>query len=519
MKYTLDPSPRALGVANGLSLRDALNQVLCPLLAFTPTEPYGAAHIPSGTLEEVEKKVAEFRAVCEIPPLCTADLECGAAGAIRGATPFPDLMALGANDSEKLAYEVGKATALEGRAAGINWTFSPCVDLAIHPDSPVVSTRSAGRQVERVVRTAKGYFRGLQDHGLLATLKHFPGDGDTSYDQHLTTVQNPLSMEQWWRGPGTVYRQLIAAGAKTIMAGHISLPAYDELDSALHLHPPATLSRRLLTQLLREELGFSGLIVSDAMGMGGVAGFTNPYESYARFLEAGGDCVLFPMVENGRCFVEMERLLQQGLLKERTIYHRAARMIAIKEDLGLLDDSQPPAPYSVAEHTELSQRVTDGAATLVRDRRSLLPFSLEAESRVLHVIVANNYERERAVYQALTRALGTRSKVQEEVDPGPSRLFDLVESNSFDLVICSIGAVHEWGTSVTRLHGPICRNLMQGWMRLSTPVVFISHFHPFVHLEFEAAMDCVINTFRSLETSAERAVRGITGEQPFTGKF
>lgn len=519
MKYTLAPSPRAKSLAEKLSVGEALHQVLCPILSFTPEEGYGGAHIPVGTPEEVVAKVRELQAVCDIPPLCTADLECGAGAAIRGATRFPEQMALGANDSEELAYDVGKATALEGRASGINWTFSPCVDLAENPDSPVVSSRSPGRNVERVVSAAKGYLRGLQDHGVLATLKHFPGDGYTSYDQHLTTVKCPLSMEQWWVGPGAIYSQLIEAGAKTIMAGHISLPAYDEPDAAIGLHPPATLSKRLLTDLLREELGFSGLIVSDAMGMAGVAGFLNPYESYARFLEAGGDCVLFPNVQDAPCWPEMERLLQKGLLRERTLYDRAARMIALKEDLGLLDDTEPPVSYDGAQHAQLAQRVSDGAVALVRDRQALLPLALEPETRVLHVVVANNYEREQAVYSALTKALGARSQVKELVDPGPHQLFQLVTSTPFDVIICSVGANHEWGTSIARLHGPVCRNLMQGWMRLGTPVVFVSHFHPFVHLEFESVMDTVINTFGSLETTAERVVRGITGEQRFSGNF
>jgi beta-N-acetylhexosaminidase len=138
---------------------------------------------------------------------------------------------------------------------------------------------------------------------------------------------------------------------------------------------------------------------------------------------------------------------------------------------------------------------------------------------VLHVVVANNYEREQAVYSALTKALSARSQVQELVDPGPHQLFQLVASTPFDVIVCSVGATHDWGTSIARLHGPVCRNLMQGWMRLGTPVVFVSHFHPFVHLEFESVMDTVINTFGSLEGTAERVVRGITGKQRFTGSF
>jgi beta-N-acetylhexosaminidase len=549
MKYTLDPSPQARALAERLSLRQAANQVCCPLLNFEASEPafrgalLGGAHISRGTREKIASQTQALRAACEspplsIPPFCTADLECGPGRAVLGTSEFPDFMGLGANDSEELAYEVGRATALEARSVGLNWTFSPCVDLAELADSPVVSTRSAGRQVERVIRVARGYLRGLQDYGVVATLKHFPGDGHATFDQHLTTVQNPLSRADWWQGPGRVYRELIEAGAKTIMSGHIALPAFDQPD-ARGLFPPATVSPRLLTDLLRGELGFAGLLVSDAMGMGGVAGFVPPFEAYWRFLEAGGDCVLFARVTERRFYPELERALLEKILSERTLYDRAARILQFKHDQGLLVlgaagpqpvQAPPPAVDSVAidsvaidsaAHASLARRVADGAVTLVRDREGLLPFSLQRSTRVLHVVLASpsypQYEEQREAYTALTAALGERCLVEELNDPGPHALFERVDQ--FDLVICSIGAATSWGVSVARLHGPICRNLMEGWMRLGTPVVFVNHIHPFVHLEFDALMDCVINTYRSLPCTGERIVRGLTGEQAFTGKF
>jgi beta-N-acetylhexosaminidase len=544
MKYTLHPSPQARALAERLSLRQAAHQVCCPLLNFEPSEPLllgaslGGAHISRGSGEKIAGQTQALRAACEvppffIPPLCTADLECGAGRAVLGTSEFPDFMGLGANDSEELAYEVGKATALEGRSVGLNWTFSPCVDLAELADSPVVSTRSAGRDVEQVIRVARGYVRGLQDHGVVATLKHFPGDGHATFDQHLTTVQNPLSRADWWQGPGRVYRELIEAGAKTIMSGHIALPAFDEPD-ARGLFPPATVSPRLLTDLLRGELGFAGLLVSDAMGMGGVAGFVPPFEAYWRFLEAGGDCVLFARVTERRFYPEFERALREKILSERTLYDRAARILQFKHDQGLLAlgaaraQPTPAAPAAVdsaqfdaVAHASLARRVADGAVTLVRDRERLLPLSLQRSTRVLHVVLASpsypQYEEQGAAYRALTAALGERCTVEELNDPGPHVLFERVDQ--FDLVICSIGAATSWGVSVARLHGPICRNLMEGWMRLGTPVVFINHIHPFVHLEFDALMDCVINTYRSLPCTGERIVRGLTGEQAFTGRF
>jgi beta-N-acetylhexosaminidase len=518
MKYVIRPSARAQALAHSMSVREAYDQVCCPLYDFDADGTLGAAHIPRGTRERMRARTDRLRSVCKIPPLCTADLECGPGRTVLGLTEFPDLMGLGANDSEELAYRVGKATALEGRSVGLDWTFSPCVDVAAVADSPVVSTRSAGRSVERVIRVTRGYLLGLQDHGLVATLKHFPGDGYTTYDQHLTTVQNPLSMSEWWSGPGRIYRALIDAGAKSIMPGHIALPAYDAPDPERGLCPPATLSRRLLQDLLRGELGFEGLIVSDAMGMAGVAGFVHPFEAYARFLEAGGDCVLFARTRDRRFYPELERALKSGILTEATLYDRAGRMLALKEEQGRLAGApDPESSFDAPEHAELARVVAEGAVALVRDRSKLLPIRLGATSRVLHVVLSPSYSEDQALYAGLTSALGQRAQVEQLVDPGPHALFECVDK--FDLVVCSIGAPTSWGVSVARLHGPICRNLMEGWMRLGTPVVFINHIHPFVHLEFDAVMDCVINTFRGLASTGERIVRGLTGEQPFTGHF
>jgi beta-N-acetylhexosaminidase len=521
LKYRIQPSARAKALAEKLSLHDALDQIICPLLVSAPARGFGAAHLSWAPFETTAERIRQLKSLCSIPPLLSGDLECGPGRALRGFTEFPDFMALGSNNSEELAYEAGKVTALEGASVGMNWSYAPVVDLAVNPDSPVVSTRSAGRTVERVLTTARGYLRGLQDHGFLATLKHFPGDGYGTYDQHLTTVVNPLSREEWRQGPGRIYGELIEAGVKTVMVGHISLPVFDEPDPDLHLHPPATISKRLITDLLKGELGFGGLIVSDAMGMAGVSGFVNPYESYARFLEAGGDVVLFPRLADGRFHLEMERLIREGKLREATVYDRVARIVAVKEDLGLLDTTAPVSTsLDRAAHQETARHIADGAPAVVRDRKGTIPFKLTPESRVLHVVLAQNYAEERVIYGELTKALRSRSAaVEEVVDPGPHALYERVVTGRWDLIVCSVGAVHSWGVSVARLHGPICRNFMEGWMRLGIPVVFVSHMHPFVHMEFEPVMDCVVNTFRSVSGTGERVAQGITGERPFTGTF
>jgi len=519
LKHRLIPSDRARALAASLSFRELLDQCSCPVLNVEePRAPYGAGFIGWRTPAELRERIGQLKGVNpKIPPLVTSDMECGAGRMVKGFPRFPDLMALGAAGDEALAYAVGKATAEEAVSLGYHWTLGPVVDLATNPDSPVVSSRSAGSRVESVLRFAGAYLRGLQDHGLMATLKHFPGDGTSTFDQHLTTPQIPLTLDQWRGGPGLVYRELIDRGAKCVMVGHLGFPAVDPPDAKLGISPPATVSEKIIRGLLGDELGFEGLLVSDAVGMAGLTGFLDPYEACARWWECGGDVLLFQ--RTGEMFYrKMEALRDAGKLRETTLRDRAARILAAKEDLGLFGQKKTAVP-DLEAHEKLATEVIRRSVTLVRDRNQTLPVSIQPHSRVLHLVVAVNYLEEKETFDAVTTALHRRAeRVEEWVDPGPRKIHDAVAAGQFDLVVCSIGAPYGWGVGTARLTGPVCRNLMEGWMRLGVPVVFLNHFHPFTHLEFDVQADTVVATYRSLPETAERVVKGLTGEEPFEGK-
>lgn len=210
-----------------------------------------------GTTREKAKAFRESRNGDTL--ICT-DTECGAGMMLAGCTDFPSMGALGVCNDGDLAYQVGRITARDCVEAGWRWSLSPCVDIRLDPKSPAVSIRSAGSDPETVIKIAGGYMKGLQDGGVVATIKHFPGDGACAYDQHLTTAENPLTRERWWESYGKVYKTLIEQGAMCVMPGHISLPAMDEIDPVMGLCPPATLSYNLMTKLLKQELGFEGII-------------------------------------------------------------------------------------------------------------------------------------------------------------------------------------------------------------------------------------------------------------------
>ncbi|HEY5038469.1 MAG TPA: glycoside hydrolase family 3 N-terminal domain-containing protein, partial [bacterium] len=433
MKFKIAPSARALKMADSLSIRDLIAQCICPYYTGEKRGPFGAMFI-GHEIEQAKERIKIAKGDCAIPPLITSDMECGPGKMVRGLTKFPDMMSLGAANDETLAYEVGKATALEGAWMGYNWTLAPCVDLCENPDSPVVSGRTPGRDPQRVIRITGSYIRGLQDHQMMATMKHFPGDGFTPYDQHLTTVYNPLSMEEWRKQSGKVFGQLVETGVMAVMPGHIGLPAYDERDSETGMFPPATISKKLKVDLLRSELGFEGLIVSDDIGMGGVSGFRNYYECCALFWETGGDCLLFARVSE-HFYKEMERFLKSGFLKEATLRNRAARIIAVKEHLGLLDSPAAVPVYDKEKHRELSNRVIEKSATLVRNRKGIIPFSLTKKSKVLHLILSTKLEEEKEIHERFTQALAkVAGVVDEKVAPGSEWLHEAAISGGYDLI-------------------------------------------------------------------------------------
>jgi len=313
----------------------------------------------------------------------------------------------------------------------------------VEPDSPVVGLRSAGKDPQHVIKMAGAYMRGMQDSGMMATIKHFPGDGYTTWDQHLTTPVSNLTKDDWWNGPGRVYQDLINEGVVAVMPGHIALPAYDVADVRGN-HPPATVSKRLLQDVLRVEMGFKGLVVTDAISMGGLVGYVNYYDACADALESGCDMLLFPRI-NERFYEQMEKRLTSGRLTMETLRERARRVLALKEQRGLLNDApKMHLPVDQQKQQEVAADMVGRSITVVRDRHGLLPFRIKRGTRILHVVIMNNADRYTDLLLRMKNELAKYSDhVQQWIDPGPDRLFDAA-MDTFDLILCSIGNQAKW---------------------------------------------------------------------------
>lgn len=354
------------------------------------------------TIEELEprfernkgfQRVATQRA-SGIPCIMATDVEHGPGAYCKALPELPNPMAWGACNDEKLIERAGELTGRICRKIGIHYIFGPVVDLNINFRNPVTAVRSVSDDADRVIRIAGAYIRGVQKHGYLAACgKHFPGDGMDERNQHFLTTVNSLSKEEWMASYGKVYRELFKQGLCSVMVGHICCPAFqsDEIDEYGAL--PGTLSKQLITDLLKGELGFEGCVISDAMSMIGACARVDLDKLAVSFFKAGGDMMLFPEAEDHKRLVDA---VKSGELPIERLRDAATRCIKMKEKVRLFEGVQAieeeigDISEDIKELEELAQTIADKAVKIVRNNEGILPIKKE-KGKVLLVKLGGHY--------------------------------------------------------------------------------------------------------------------------------
>ncbi|MEZ4863868.1 MAG: glycoside hydrolase family 3 N-terminal domain-containing protein [Caldilineaceae bacterium] len=376
-----------------LSLEESLAQLLCVSQGESAPEywlrliektPVGSIRARTRSAQAYRELLTAAQNHSPIPLLIPANMEHGASELGGYGTDFPWPMAAGAANDEALMRMRGEAVAVEARHIGVNWVFHPVVDLNYNPNNPITNVRSMGDQPERVSRLAVATIAALQANGLAATAKHFPGDGIDDRDQHLLTTINSLPFDQWLETFGQVWRNVIDAGVMCIMPGHISLPDYQGYRDDPAAAPPATLDSKLLIDLLRGELGFDGMIVSDNAGMIGLTIHTTPEDQIVQSIASGIDMYLNADPEH-----DFDRLLQgvhDGRLSEERVQDATRRVLAMKARLNLFDAPAAPAPTAEqhASFAAAAQTMADKSVTILRQNEPLT-LTLEPGTKVLTV--------------------------------------------------------------------------------------------------------------------------------------
>lgn len=504
MKYKITENQYLKDKVKKLTNVELLKIVTCPNYNennYNEMDDTYCLFIHPTTLEKAKLILNKIKDKITHPVLIASDMEAGPGSAIVGATRFPSMRAISETGNPELAYETGKIASLEAINAGYNWTFGPCVDILGNHFSPITSIRSAGEDYKEVIKYTTRYMEGVQDNGMVATAKHFPGDGNCLFDQHLTTAINPVSKEEWDATYRKVYESIINAGVKSIMPGHISLPSYDVIDKETGLYPPATLSYNLITKLLKEDLGFEGLIISDATEMSGFCGYINYYEACARFLVSGGDCLLFthPTKEY---LSRMQEIMNSGYLTREILENRAYRVLTFVEDNYKKAISKS---YKKEEHQIISDLIVASSVKVFRDRRGVLP--LNKNIKVVHVSIVKQIEKN--IIAEFTNELRKYVEVEEYDDPGCAKLLEIAKSKEVDAIIVTTGCNQMYGTNQITLSGTIARNMMNGWTKYDTPVIFVDFGNPYLHEEYNALIDTLIYTYGYAKSTIKQVVKKI----------
>ena len=518
----------------------------------------GGLIISVGSPTEIASKLNALQRSSRLPLLVGADLETGAAFRARGgyflpnaidlggATSFPYAMGIGATRDSALAYAMGRATAVEGRAIGIHMAFAPVVDVNNNPKNPVISLRSFGENPQLVARLGAALVRGIQENGMLATAKHFPGHGDTEQNSHLELSRVDAPRTRIDSVELVPFRAAVNAGVRGVMTFHGVLPALDS--SSL----PATLNPRIMTDLLRGDLGFQGLVITDALDMNGVLGKMSMAEVTQKAVIAGADVLLMP-TDNVAAIEAVVDGVRTGAFPESRIDASVRKLLAAKHEMSLdrqrfVDVQAMRAIVGDSTNQSAARISAERAITLVRDSFALVPLGrLARTARVVSITIAPkvdlgagtafNGEIARAfpalrsltlspesLYGAASGA-GAGAAVTGGTyvaSPQPA-LFPASVDNALraaqgaDVVIVSsyFGA----SSSTARLAAPDgMAALIDGLHRSGTKVILATFSNPYVAAELPATSAYLI-AWGSMPVSQRAAARALLGLAPISGQL
>lgn len=525
---------------------DKLRHLFC-LVAYNDDDEYCryiASEVrPGGFMSRVMparqciSTVEKMQRYSKIPMLVAANLEAGGNGMAKEGTLLGRPMQIAATGDAEFARRLGEVCGVEGSAVGATWSFAPIVDIDRNWRSPVTNVRTFGSDPDRIEKMGVAYVEEIQKHGIAACFKHFPGDGCDERDQHVAMSINSLSCEEWDATYGRIYQAGIDAGVKTVMIGHILQPAYTK-----HFYPdtpdsdmlPASLSRALVTDLLRGKLGFNGLVVTDSTAMAGLAVMRPREEIVPMTIAAGCDMFLFSKnLEEDLEF--MRRGYENGVFGRERLDEAVTRILALKASLGLpekkengtlvpkIDDAE--AVLGQKQFKDWGLECADRAITLVKEEKGLFPITPKRFPRVLFCSLENlgrsfgdfdsptnpNYK-----FYCLLRDAGfevTPFEAPKAVE-GSMPSVDEMKSK-YDLIVYSISKRASYqSTTRIRWESPLAANLPT--LCHTIPTLFVSFEYPY-YLPDIPHMRTYINCYADNTLTMQALVDKLTGKRPFLG--
>jgi beta-N-acetylhexosaminidase len=471
-----------------------------------------------------------LQALSRVPLLNTADFETGLGFRLAGATTFPHQMAMGAiagDDAVRLVRAEARITATEARAVGVSVNFAPIADVNDNPRNPVINTRSYGEDPARVAALVAAYVEGARDGGMIATIKHFPGHGDTEVDSHIGLPIIPFDRARLDRLELVPFRRGIAAGAQAVMAAHIELPAIDPTPST-----PATFSSAILKDLLRHDLGFRGLTYTDAMDMEALTRIAPPDEAAVRAVVAGADQVLFSP-DPVAAFKGLKAAVASGRISRARLDDSVERVLRAKAFAGVDKVRTVPLEEVAAKVGARANRiVADEAAarsiTLAKDDRSQVPLSVPRDTPILYLSVVDYPSGWQIAAPSRTFIPELKKRwpqvtAIEVSDHTPLSELDLVRGIAprYGAVIASVFVRATSGSGRLDLAADLARfvgDLARQASRTNTPFITVFFGNPYV-ASFIPDLPAVMLTYDFYDLPELAAVRAIAGEAPISGRL
>jgi beta-N-acetylhexosaminidase len=462
--------------------------------------------------------VNEFQRRAKVPLLVGADFESGTGQRLDEGTNFPAAMAVGATGDPRLAYEEGKIVARESRAAGVHWIFAPDADVNNNPDNPIINIRSFGEDPATVAEYVSNFVRGVEENGAMATAKHFPGHGDVSVDSHLTLAVVPGDRNELESVELVPFRAAAAAGVDSIMPGHLSVPAFEPDPDV-----PATLSKNILTGVLRDDMKYRGLIVTDAMDMGGVTSLYPPDEAAVRSIEAGADVLLMPPVPDAAMKGLLDGVRSRRISVKR-IDDSVRRILAAKARLGLDKNRYVDVPrinerFALPEYEHAAQEIADRGVTLLRNSQNLAPIDSTKPLRVLLVSLSADpdpYPGETIEPEIRWRVDSLKALRADTQYFGVSQL-KLPPPDTYDTAIAALFV------RVADRKGNVGfpddeRDFVNQLIAAGKPTAVIGFGSPYLIERFPNAQTWIAE-FSTNDVAQKAAARALFGQVPFVGKI
>jgi beta-N-acetylhexosaminidase len=488
------------------------------------TQKIGGIIFFKGNSVQEAKLINKFQSLSETPLLISQDFERGTGMRLEDGSIFPNNMGLGATRNSDLAYKMGFQISKECKAIGIHQNYSPVLDVNNNPNNPIINVRSFGEDPSLVSELGVAMIKGLQDGGIIATAKHFPGHGDTDIDTHNDLPVLNFDKDRLKRVELVPFQNAINSGVKSVMTAHISFPAYEKSSNI-----PASLSKSIVTGLLTDELGFSGLKITDALNMAGITKHFSAKEVALMCVDAGIDLILMPQGED-ITINAIESAVKNGKIDESRIEHSARKILEAKKWVGLdkektVDVNSVSSVVNSDESKNLSQLIADESITLVKNDNGNIPFGkrmIKRKETCLVISLNNGNEKANSDYFLSTFSEKGKNYFSELISydikgdvKNPEEILN--DAKNFVYVIIPIYAKVKMKTGTVGLpksQVELINNLIENGI----PVCVISFGNPYLLQGFKN-VDSYICAYGDGESSINAAIKCLFGEINFKGKL